>query len=85
MSGWFRLGQRTAEMHLALASDSSNPAFAPEPFTANYQRSMYSSLRKLVRDRFNLLESSLSKLTPEVQEFAKKVLALEDKILECFQ
>jgi maltose alpha-D-glucosyltransferase/alpha-amylase len=79
-----RLGQRTAEMHLALASDASNPAFTPEPFTANYQRSMYSSLRKLVRDRFNLLESSLSKLTPEVQEFAKKVLALEDKILECF-
>jgi maltose alpha-D-glucosyltransferase / alpha-amylase len=26
------LGRRTAEMHLALASDSSNPAFAPEPF-----------------------------------------------------
>jgi maltose alpha-D-glucosyltransferase/alpha-amylase len=79
-----RLGQRTAEMHLALASDSSNPAFTPEAFTANYQRSMYSSLRKLVRDRFSLLETSLSKLTPEVQEFARKVLALEDKILECF-
>jgi maltose alpha-D-glucosyltransferase/alpha-amylase len=61
-------------MHLALASDASNPTFFSEPFTANYQRSMYSSLRKLVRDRFNLLESSLSKLTPEVQEFAKKVL-----------
>jgi maltose alpha-D-glucosyltransferase/alpha-amylase len=79
-----RLGQRTAEMHLALASDNSNPAFIPETFTPNYQRSLYSSLRKLVRDRFNLLESSLSKLNPEVQEFAKRVLVLEDKILECF-
>jgi maltose alpha-D-glucosyltransferase/alpha-amylase len=79
-----RLGQRTAEMHMALASDNSNPAFTPETFTPNYQRSLYSSLRKLVRDRFNLLESSLSKLNPEVQEFATKVLALEDKILECF-
>jgi maltose alpha-D-glucosyltransferase/alpha-amylase len=79
-----RLGQRTAEMHLALASDNSNPAFTPETFTPNYQRSLYSSLRKLVRDRFNLLESSLSKLNPEVQEFAKRVLVLEDKILECF-
>jgi maltose alpha-D-glucosyltransferase / alpha-amylase len=28
------LGRRTAEMHLALASDASDPAFAPEPFTA---------------------------------------------------
>ena len=79
-----RLGQRTAEMHLALASDNSNPAFIPETFTPNYQRSLYSSLRKLVRDRFNLLESSLPKLNPEVQEFAKRVLVLEDKILECF-
>ncbi len=79
-----RLGQRTAEMHLALTSDKSNPAFTPEYFTANYQRSLYSSLRKLVRDRFTLLEKSLSKLTPEVQEYAKKVLALEDNILECF-
>jgi len=79
-----RLGQRTAEMHLALASDNSNPAFTPETFTPNYQRSLYSSLRKLVRDRFNLLESSLPKLNPDVQEFAKRVLVLEDKILECF-
>jgi maltose alpha-D-glucosyltransferase/alpha-amylase len=80
-----RLGQRTAEMHLALASDQSNPAFAPEMFTANYQRSLYSSLRKLVRDRLNLLENSLSKLNFETRELAKKVLALEPAILDCFK
>jgi maltose alpha-D-glucosyltransferase / alpha-amylase len=79
-----RLGQRTAEMHLALASDASNPAFAPETFTANYQRSLYSSLRKLLRDRFGLLENSLAKLDPSMQDLAKEVLALEDKILESF-
>ena len=79
-----RLGQRTAEMHLALASDTANPAFAPENFTGNYQRSLYSSWRKLVRDRFNLLEKSLAKLTPDAQELAKKVLALEDRILDAF-
>jgi maltose alpha-D-glucosyltransferase/alpha-amylase len=79
-----RLGQRTAEMHIALASDASNPAFTTEKFTANYQRSMYSSLRKMVRDRFSLLEATLPKLDPQVQELAKKILALEDDILECF-
>src|SRR3990170_3408553 len=79
-----RLGLRTAEMHLALATDGSNAAFVPENFTANYQRSLYSSLRKLVKDRFNLLEASMPKLTPEVQQVAKKVLALETEILECF-
>ncbi len=79
-----RLGQRTAEMHLALASDTSDPAFTPEYFTSNYQRSLYSSLRKLVKDRFKLLEHSLPKLNQETQELAQKVLAMEDKVLECF-
>ncbi len=80
-----RLGIRTAEMHLALASDPNNPAFAPEPYTANYQRSLYSSLRKLVRDRFGLLKTSLAKLSPENRELAKKVLEMEGEIMECFK
>jgi len=79
-----RLAHRTGEMHQALASDRTNPAFAPEPFTPNYQRSLYSSFRKLVRDRFNLLEATVGRLSPAVQELARKVLALEDQILECF-
>ncbi len=79
-----RLGQRTAEMHMALASDASNPAFAPEKYTANYQRSLYSSLRKLLKDRFALLENSLSKLDAPTKELAQKVLEMEDVILESF-
>lgn len=79
-----RLGQRTAEMHLALASDASNPAFSPEPFTSNYQRSLYSSLRKLLKDRFKLLKQSLGKLNVEARELAERVLGMEDSILECF-
>ncbi len=39
------LGKRTAEMHLALASRSDIAAFAPEPFTQHYQRSIYQSMR----------------------------------------
>jgi predicted trehalose synthase len=79
-----RLGQRTAEMHLALASDSVTPAFSPEYFTANYQRSLYSTLRKLLRDRFKLLEQTMPKLDPETQKLGKEVLEMEDTILECF-
>ncbi|HYF68494.1 MAG TPA: maltose alpha-D-glucosyltransferase [Ohtaekwangia sp.] len=79
-----RLGQRTAEMHLALASNTTDPAFVTEQFTANYQRSLYSSLRKLVRDTFSLLETSITKLPADNQALAKKVLQLEDKILEAF-
>src|SRR5690606_29130551 len=79
-----RLGQRTAEMHLAFSSNASDPAFTVENFTANYQRSLYSSLRKLVRETFSLLEATIPKLTPEIQRLAKNVLAMEDKILEAF-
>lgn len=79
-----RLGQRTAEMHLALASDQTNAAFMPEQFNANYQRSLYSSFRKLVRDRFDLLKSSLPKLDADTKELAKKVLDMESQVLECF-
>lgn len=80
-----RLGQRTAEMHLALASDKSNPAFAPEQFTSNYQRSLYSSLRKLVRDRFGLLQNSLPRLNEETRVLGEKVLGREADILNCFK
>jgi len=79
-----RLGQRTAEMHIALKSDSSNPAFTPEYFNANYQRSLYSSLRKLLRDRFSILETMIPKLDGTTQALARKVLDMENSILECF-
>lgn len=77
-----RLGHRTAEMHQALASDNSNPAFAPESYNSNYQRSVYSSIRKQVKDGLSLLKANSAKMPPDKREFAKKVLALENKILD---
>jgi maltose alpha-D-glucosyltransferase/alpha-amylase len=49
------LGRRTAQMHLALASRDDIPAFAPEPFTPHYQRSLYQSVRAQVTRTFQLL------------------------------
>lgn len=80
-----RLGQRTAEMHLALASDKTRPEMAPEPFTSNYQRALYSSLRKLTRDRFALLRNSKSRLPDDSVPLATDVLGLEDTVLEAFR
>src|SRR5207248_2356446 len=39
------LGQRTGELHRALASETDDPAFAPEPFNALAQRSVVQSMR----------------------------------------
>ena len=39
------LAQRTAELHLALASDRRTRHFAPEPFPRDYQRSLFQTAR----------------------------------------
>ena len=43
------MARRTAEMHVALAAGADDPAFAPEPFTPMYQRSLYQSMREQLR------------------------------------
>ena len=78
------LGRRTAEMHRALASDVTNRAFIPEKITPHYQRSLYSSLRKLLKDRFALLEDSLTTLAPPARDLAKEVLGMSKPILDSF-
>lgn len=79
------LGKRTAELHKALASDASSPAFKAEKITPHYQRSLYSSLRKLLKDRFSLLEDSLPALTPLSRELGTEVLGMRESILESFE
>src|SRR5207302_5353560 len=60
------LGTRTAEMHLALASRSDIAAFAPEPFTPHYQRSIYQSMRSQAVQAFQLLRRRAKSL-PDVE------------------
>jgi maltose alpha-D-glucosyltransferase/alpha-amylase len=49
------LGRRTAQLHLALASHDDIPAFAPEPITPHYQRSIYQHVRSQAVQTFQLL------------------------------
>src|SRR5262249_38135912 len=75
------LGQRTAQMHLALAS-SDDPAFAPEPFTPFYQRSLYQSFRAQVRQALTLLRRRLRELPDSLRAEATHLLQLEDALLK---
>ncbi|MBE9123270.1 maltose alpha-D-glucosyltransferase [Tychonema sp. LEGE 07199] len=79
------LGQRTAELHLALASDTENPAFAPENFTSFYQRSIYQYMRNLAGRTLLLLKKRLSKLPPETQKLGQTLLNREDLLMERFK
>jgi maltose alpha-D-glucosyltransferase/alpha-amylase len=74
------LGRRTAELHLALASDPNDPAFAPEPLTVLYQRSLYQSMRGLTQQVFRLLRTKTHDVPQVVQ-----VLDLEEQILARFR
>ena len=78
------LGQRTAEMHVALASSTSNEAFKPEPFSKLYQRSLYQSMRNLSNGVFSQLRSQQRKAPKSLTELIEQTLALEPRILEAF-
>ncbi|HEV7404104.1 MAG TPA: putative maltokinase [Chthoniobacteraceae bacterium] len=68
-----QLARRTAEVHLALASDSTDPVFAPEPIPADDQRALSEGVRHSAREMFDLLrrqtaEGELAELIAAVLE-----------------
>ena len=79
------LGQRSAELHLALAAEKEDPAFAPEAFTPFYQRSLYQSMRNLTAEVLALLRKRLRDLPESGRAEANKVLQSEDEILRRFR
>ncbi|MGN6566836.1 MAG: maltose alpha-D-glucosyltransferase [Flavipsychrobacter sp.] len=76
-----QLGERTAEMHMALASGKDDPAFKPEPFSLHYQRSLFSSFQSLVRKTYQTLTKTMSKLPDDVRQEAEEVLKMRDEVL----
>ena len=76
------LGRRTAELHLALAGDRSDPDFAPEPFTQPYQHAIYDSLLSLADRVFSTFRAALGQLPPAIQADARSLLAGAGRIAE---
>jgi maltose alpha-D-glucosyltransferase/alpha-amylase len=76
-----QLGERTAQMHLALAADREDPNFAPEEFTGHYQRSLYQSMRAATRRMHQLLERRLDHVPASCRDEAAALLRLEEAIL----
>ncbi len=80
-----KLGQRTAEMHLALASRFDEPAFAPEPYTPLDRRSRYQSMRNLVGRTVRLLRNSLPRIPAAVEPDARRLVEHGDRALARFE
>jgi maltose alpha-D-glucosyltransferase/alpha-amylase len=69
-----RLGERTAQMHLALAMDSDDPAFAPEPITAG-------DLRRWSDAAMAEANTALNSLAQNRHHFDDRVRPLVDQLL----
>lgn len=70
------LGTRTAELHLALAAETDNPDFAPEPFSKLDQSRWCEDAGGLSAETFALLREQLPRLEGAVADLASRVLAL---------
>jgi maltose alpha-D-glucosyltransferase/alpha-amylase len=78
------LGERTAELHLALASDTADTEFAPEAFGTLYQRSLYQSMRTLTGRSLQLLEERSAHLDGQAAELAARLLGRRGDVLGHF-
>jgi maltose alpha-D-glucosyltransferase/alpha-amylase len=79
------LGQRTAEMHLALASEAHDPVFLPEPFTIAFQLALQRSLLELTTRVFGLLREKLANLPIEWRNRADEISGWEREAVRRFQ
>jgi maltose alpha-D-glucosyltransferase/alpha-amylase len=79
------IGQRVAELHLALAASRDDPAFAPEPFTKLYQRSLYQSMRNSASRSFRLLDERLALLPAPAAELGRRVLTTQARVLRALR
>ncbi|MEZ5318287.1 MAG: maltose alpha-D-glucosyltransferase [Vicinamibacterales bacterium] len=75
------LGQRVAELHLALISRPEEPDFAPEPFNPTYRRALYQSMRNLVEEVFDTLRRRLRDLPEASRAPARALLDRRAEIL----
>lgn len=80
----FKLGSRTAQMHLALAEPGQNPDFSPEPFSLLWQRSRFQSMRSLAKKTITAAKK-LQTTDPEETDLLRQFLEREKEIIEAFR
>jgi trehalose synthase-fused probable maltokinase len=78
------LGRRTAQLHLALASNSEDPSFRPEPFSPSFQQSQHRSMRDLASHVLRTLKRRLESVPDSTRGKAETVLKREKELLERF-
>jgi maltose alpha-D-glucosyltransferase / alpha-amylase len=78
------MAQRTAEMHVVLASEREDPSFVPEDFSKLYQRSLYQSMRSLTRQVLPQLKKGIESLPEPARTEAVRISVHQQEIMNCF-
>ena len=78
-----QLGVRTAELHRCLET-VEGPDFAPEPFTLLYQRSLYQTMRSLLRRTEREVTNKLPDLSQEIRAQALDWFSRTPRILDAY-
>lgn len=76
------LGRRTAELHLAFARSTGNPAFEPEPISADDLTSWSAQVRDEAAVTLDALERRRAGLSGDLRVLADRLLALRQTLLE---
>jgi maltose alpha-D-glucosyltransferase/alpha-amylase len=79
------LGRRTAELHLALASDASLPAFAPEPIGPEDFQEWRRSIGKQASQAFAALKRRRNDPDQIIRGVVEKVLARREECMAAIQ
>ena len=79
------LGKRTAELHRALSSVPQDAAFAPEPFTLLYQKSLYQSMYSLLRRTSQTLEKNMKRIPDNIIADVTAIRSQEQAIISIMQ
>jgi maltose alpha-D-glucosyltransferase / alpha-amylase len=79
------LGRRTAELHLALASPTQNPAFMPEPLTSQDIERLREDLILHATSAFDALKENVARLPDGVLERAGLALSRRSLVLDRFR
>ncbi|MCB2041070.1 MAG: putative maltokinase, partial [Rhodoferax sp.] len=78
------LGQRTAELHLALAHNTGHAAFDPEPMGADDMAALLARGSDEVDETLALLRAQVHRLPEAAQAMAHEVMALQDVLRSRF-
>jgi maltose alpha-D-glucosyltransferase/alpha-amylase len=79
------LGRRTAELYIALASETDAPHFGQEPFSPFYQRSVYQAMRTLAARSLTMLRHQLGHVSADVEAHGEAVVAREGELRKHLQ